>query len=588
MGIFRLFKGELKKIFLKPGIFIMSGLLILVLAIAPKFFSPTLKTDTSSIKIYGTTVSERFLNFREKFLEEQDGDFVYPSVEAKAKDIDELIRITTSPLDELQNSISETATARQAFSGLIQVDGVSEEDLPELKSSIETLHTKLTNTKSIFLEYTVRDIPLLLVTKNQEANITFALTNFIAKLEDQYIGQDKTIADYKDLDEYIKTNNFINILTKNIQKLKNLKYDKAEMQLLYNDYYANSTAKLTTLYNQMAIMATSSTGGSSDAKDIVKIDKLIYRYLGTANNVDNILKYGVMNLLAQKSTDKELSSYEGEIFKDFNSYKAEEAYTKYTYLYKNNKSDGDYANVLAFNHSSNKKANAYDYMYFVMEIMSFVIIAYCVILGANMIAGEQSSGTMKMLAIRPYKRWKIMFAKILTTLFFAFTFMLITTIVSLITGVIIYDLNSLPMLAVFNAKYVFTISAPLMYMLYFASVFIKIWIFVMIAFAISTIFKNGIISTTISTFLYLITMIITFVSSGANWVKFIPTANLDIYKYFGGAFIVQPGGTNPLTNLFISPVFTDTNIIFSSIIIGVLFIGLHLLTYLFFTKRDIN
>ena len=68
MGIFRLFRGELKKIFLKPGIFIMSGLLILVLALAPKFFTPNNKTDISSIQFSGNTVSETFLDFREKTL----------------------------------------------------------------------------------------------------------------------------------------------------------------------------------------------------------------------------------------------------------------------------------------------------------------------------------------------------------------------------------------------------------------------------------------------------------------------------------------------------------------------------------------
>ena len=55
----------------------------------------------------------------------------------------------------------------------------------------------------------------------------------------------------------------------------------------------------------------------------------------------------------------------------------------------------------------------------------------------------------------------------------------------------------------------------------------------MIAFAISTIFKNGIVSTTVSILLYFITMIITFVASGANWVKYISntgTATVEIGK----------------------------------------------------------
>ncbi len=586
MGIFRLFRGELKKIFLKPGIFIMSGLLILILAIAPKFFTPNNKTDISSIKFSGENVSEVFLDFREKNLTESGGKFFYSDLEENATTINELLTLTKSPLAELQESFLNTQNARQTFSGTIKVQTVSDSDLPTLKAQVHDIYTYAVQTKNVFLNYLKRDIPLILVTEDEESNITFALNNFITKLE-LYEGKDKTIDEYKDLESYIETNNLITILKQNIEKIEDLPFKKGDLQKLYDNYYLTSKVSLTTLYNQMTEMIAN-FGSSDDAKDISKMTTHAYKYLGVADNATNILKYGIMNCISQTISDKTMSSYQGEIFDNFNSYRVQENLAKYTYFYENNKSDRDFANVLAFNQGSNTTTNAFDYMYFVMEIMSFVIIAYCVVLGANMIASEQSSGTMKMLAIRPYKRWKIMFSKILTTLFFALVFMLITALVSFITGIIIYDLNSLPVLAVFNAKYVFTISAPLMYLIYFACVFIKVWLFVMIAFAISTIFKNGIVSTTVSILLYFITMIVTFVASGANWIKYIITANFDLFKYFGGSFLINPATNNALTNLFISPVFTDTNILFGGIIVGALLFVLHLITYIFFTKRDIN
>ncbi len=585
MGIFRLFKGELKKIFLKPGIFIMTGLLILILAIAPKFFTPTERIDESYVTLKGDNVSERFLDFRDNRLTENGGKYFYAPLESNASTINELLVLTKSPKKELTDAFNLAFDARRQFDGTIQVETVSDADIPELKEDVQNLYDNLINTKTVFLDYLKRDIPLILVTKDEESNITFALNNFIAKLE-LYAGLDKTIAEYKDLKEYIDGNDFINILKTNIGTINDLKYDKLNLQTLYNDYYETSKVTLTTLYNQMTEMVAN-FGGSTQGKDVSKLNTLAYKYIGTAINASNILKYGLMTNISKEMSDSTLATFQGEIFKDFNSYRNKEALAKYTYLFENKQYESDFANVFAFNQNSNKTTNAYDYMYFVMEIMSFVIIAYCVVLGANMIAGEQSSGTMKMLAIRPYKRWKIMFSKILTTLFFAFIFMIVTALVSFITGLIIYDLESLPILAVFNAKYVFTMSAPLMLLIYFGCVFLKVWIFVMIAFAISTIFKNGIISTTVSILLYFVTLILTFVASGANWIKYVFTANLDMFKYFGGSFIIQPGD-NALTNLFRSPVFTDTNVLFSGIIIGVLFVGLHLLTYLFFTKRDIN
>ena len=581
MGLFRLFRGELRKIFLSPGIFIMSGLLILVLALAPQFFTPTNKTDTSSNIIVGTNVSERFLRFQEKHLTFADGKYVYQEIENRATIIKELYSVETSPTDVLQTKYTQLHNSRAEFYSAVK----SNKTIDEIKLKLTTLYNELTDFKAKYLEYLNKDIPQILVTNAVEEELLFAANNFIAKVENNLNKEDYTFFD--ELNDHIESNKYTVIIEENITKIKNLEFNKAKLQELYNDYYLGTKLTFTTLYNEAQVFATTK-GGSSDGKDIVDIDKHIYNYLGQANNIANILKYGLLDIISQNVSDAKLATYKGDVFDDFNSYEVKENLSKYTYLHKKNYSDSDFANVLAFNQGSNTRTNAYDYMYFVMEIMSFIIIAYCVVLGANMIASEQSSGTMKMLAIRPFKRYKIMLAKILTTLFFALIFMLITTLISFITGIIIYDLNSLPILAIFNAKYVFEIAAPLMYLIYFACVFLKVWIFVMIAFAISTVFKNGILATTLSTLLYVITIILTFVASGANWIKYIITANFDLFKYFGGSFIIKGTTGQALTNLFVSPVFTDTNVLFSAIIVGVLFIGLHLLTYLFFTKRDIQ
>ena len=584
MGIFRLFRGELKKIFLGIGIFIMSGLLILVLAIAPQFFNPSEKSDISSSIIVGATVGERFYNYEEKYLTSSGADYIYTKMLNNAQDIEDLLNTATSPKETVSSSFIVMQASREAFSGAISVQDIDDSALPEIKDLVQTFYNNLDSLKSTFLLYVQKNIPQILTTKDNQADIMFAINNLMTKLE---LNLNKnTIADFKQLDTDIRENKYINIIQTGLQKLKDLPFDKPALQKLYDKYYTEALATLNLLYNQ-AKEVSLNNASSSDGETIVKLDGYLNKHLSISNNCENILKYGALNIISKQISDSELSKYDNDLFVDFNSYQIQEALTKYVFLFDNQKADSDFANVFAFNYNSNTKTTAYDYMYFVMEIMSFLIIAYCVILAANMIAGEQSSGTMKMLAIRPYKRYKIMFAKILATMFFAFIFMLVTTIVSLITGIIMYDLNSLPILAVFNAQYAFTIEAPLMYLIYFATVFIKVWIFVMIAFAISTIFKNGILATIISIMLYFVTLILTFVSSGASWIKYVITANLDLFKYFGGSFIIN-GSTDALTNLFRSPVFSDTNILFGGIIVGALFVVLHFITYLFFTKKDIN
>ena len=59
MGIFKLIKGELKKIFLKPGIFVVTAILVLVLTISAIIFNVNERKD-SLINIDGSTITQMY------------------------------------------------------------------------------------------------------------------------------------------------------------------------------------------------------------------------------------------------------------------------------------------------------------------------------------------------------------------------------------------------------------------------------------------------------------------------------------------------------------------------------------------------
>ncbi len=586
--MFRLFRGELKKIFLRPGIFVMTGLLILILALAPQFFTPTKKTDVSSTTIVGETVYERFTYFQESILTEQSSSkYVYQDLEKNKSYID--LFLTNSSVDFVNNlkiRLNNINNKRQTVSGLIQV-AQTQEECDAITAKLNEILTLLNELKGLYEQYISYDIPLLLVTEDINTNFTFYINSFINTISNNL--SPANAENYGELDKLISTNKFISNITSTINLMKNTTYDAKFAQDLLNTYYTPTAAKLSELYTQTLTFATNpETTDSVSDKNLATIDSLIIKYVATAQNASNIIKYGLLNDLSKGVSDSTLAKYVGDYFKNFNSYQVKETYSKYVYLFKNNKTDADFANVFAFNKSSNKTTNGWDYVYFTLEIMSFLIIAYSVVLGAGMIASEQTNGTLKLLAIRPYKRSKIMASKICATMFFATIFVLVSVAVAIITGLIIYGLNSLPILAVFNANQVFVTSAPVLLLLYVASLLIKIWIFVMLAFAISTLFKSYVGATIVSVMIYFITLIVTFVSAGANWLKYIIFANLDLFKFFGGSFAVQYSANQPLTNLFISPVFTDTSVILTAIIISSMLIILHLITYLVFKHRDIQ
>ncbi len=586
--MFRLFRGELKKIFLGPGIFIMTGLLILILALAPKFFTPIAKTDVSSTTIVGETVYERFSYFQESILTEQPGSkYVYSDLESSYSCLQTFItNKDTDYTNNLKLRLNNIITRRQELSGLISV-AQNQAECDIITGKLNELVALLEQLKTTYEQYIGYDIPLVLVTEKINTDFTFYINSFVNTINNNITPAN--IDNYGALDRLITTSKFTNNISATLEKMKNVSYDNAEMNKLLNDYYTPTTIKLATIYSKALAFATNAatTNSVSDA-NIATIDGYIKQYVATAQNTSNIIRTGMLHNISKGTSDAKIAGYVGKYFANFNSYQVKESFTKSVYLFKNNKTDADYANVFAFNKGSNTTTNGWDYIYFTLEIMSFLIIAYCVVLGAGMIASEQSSGTIKLLAIRPYKRSKIMAAKIFATMFFATVFVLISVIVSLITGLIIYGLDSLPILAVFNASNVFVTSAPVMLLIYVASLLLKIWVFVMLAFAISTLFKSNVGATIISVMIYFVTLIITFVSAGANWLKFILFANLDLFKYFGGAFAVKYTTTQPLTNLFISPVFTDTSVIFTGIVIASMLLILHLVTYLVFKHRDIQ
>ena len=94
-------------------------------------------------------------------------------------------------------------------------------------------------------------------------------------------------------------------------------------------------------------------------------------------------------------------------------------------------------------------------MYFTLELCSVIIIVFAMMLVCNLITGETESGTIKLLLVRPYKRSKIITAKLFATIFFVLTFVLFTSIVSFIGGYFLYGATSTPILSVLNGGTVF-------------------------------------------------------------------------------------------------------------------------------------
>jgi ABC-type transport system involved in multi-copper enzyme maturation permease subunit len=574
----------------------MTALLVLVLILAPMIFKPSARTDALPV-IDGTTVSAHNSYFSVNIKPERDQSLTDRVIIAEdilsnpARNVvyDNILSYFVRPVVDTINPV----TLKDFYGKFEGIMGTLPLDITSVRTELESAVLGMknsANTLSNKYSETVTSItPLVLVSKETNEQIRSVLEGLIQRLNVFSAGVQDRI-DYINLRANLIDFGYIRDLDTHFVNVKNIEYDNQMLQQIYEDYYVGVPAHLTDLNNEILALALGvPSDPAAQAQGKIDIDEKIWAYAALSKNTTRILDNAIMLSAAAGKSDAEMSGYIG--FENFNNYQRTEELTKYKFLFDNDKAEYDYANVFAFGRNSDFYTNAYDFIYFVLEIFAFVIIAYGVVLGAGMIAGEQSSGTIKLLAIRPYNRGKIMCSKMMAAFFFVTLFTVLSTIIAIIASLFIYGtgaLASLPVLVIFNATLPFTLNAWVLLLIYLAALIIKAWIFVLLAFAISTLFKSHVGAVIISVLLYLISMVITFVAAGANWLKYVIFSNLDFFKYFGGSFINQYRSGETFTNLFINPVFADTTIIYTSVVVVGLLLLLNIITFATFKHRDIT
>ncbi len=584
--MFRLFLGEIKKIFLSPAIFIMAGILIVFLAVSPQLFSPIHKTDSSTITLPTSSVIQVY----DKYIQTYKTDYT-ALFQEQVNYTTEIIDDNTKVKDKLLELFKNVEDARKTFHETI----IKTKDVDERSIALVNLSTAAKDLWNTYTAY--RDgpqdkpypMPLFFVTKDTNDEIEMVLvTRFIRALEPE--GETSDYNYYTNIDDVLSSNTYLNEIKALINKIENIELNSTTLKTKL-EYVLDKQSKNSEEYEKLIVDAYNKASGDEaynlSDENIKAMQQLVIKYVASYKNSTNILNNNLKLQLATNKSDAQMSSYIG--YENFSSYEFKEILVKSEYLLDNGLGDGDFANAFAFNKTSNIYTNAYDYMYFALEIISFVVIAFTVVLGAGMIAKEQANGTIKLLAIRPYSRHKIMFSKILATLFFAFVFVAISFVVTFITGSILYGTTSLSILTVFNATTPIVISPLVLTLIYMVCMLIKIFVFIMLTFFISTIFKSYVAAVSVSVFIYIANLVVTFIATGANWLKYNIFANLDLFKFFGGAFLNKyTENGNFLTNVFLSPVFADTGILYVGILVSALILILGITTFAVFKNRDIT
>ena len=203
--------------------------------------------------------------------------------------------------------------------------------------------------------------------------------------------------------------------------------------------------------------------------------------------------------------------------------------------------------------------------------MISLVSLFSIIIAAGIVAGEFNSGTIKLLLIRPLKRWKVLLSKYLAVLMFALDALIILFIASFLVGGIFYGFNgvSQPYLGFTNGN---VIEINMLWHIFttYAYACVNLLMMVTFAFMISTVFRNNSLAVGISLFLMFTGNLLVTLLSKYSWVKYILFANTNLTVYTDG-----------------TPVVKGMTMTFSLLVLAAYFIIFNVISWLVFNKRDV-
>ena len=201
-----------------------------------------------------------------------------------------------------------------------------------------------------------------------------------------------------------------------------------------------------------------------------------------------------------------------------------------------------------------------------------LITLFTVIIAGDSLAGEFSTGTIKLLLIRPANRLKILIAKYTSMIMFGLLLLIILFVMSLLVNGIIYQFDStgLPYLSV-DSQGVVTEH----------NMFAHLWqtyllngvstiMFVTLAFMISSAFRSSAMAIGFSIFLLFAGVLMLEILQPYAWSKYMLFANIDLSQYLDG-----------------QPYQEGMTLGFSIAVLAGYYILFNLVAWLAFTKRDV-
>lgn len=206
------------------------------------------------------------------------------------------------------------------------------------------------------------------------------------------------------------------------------------------------------------------------------------------------------------------------------------------------------------------------------SILFFLVTIFTVIVAAGAVAEEFTSGTIKLLLIRPWSRSKILLSKYIAVLLYAITLAVILFASTLLVNWICFGIgNSSAAIGSIPAE---SGGEAFAYLLkYYGLTLISSVVTVTLSFMLSTIFRSSGLAIGMALFLLLVVnnFVMLLAMLDYKWIDYILFIHLNLTQYLGNA-----------------PMREGMSLGFSLAVLGVYYIIFIALTWYVFKKRDIT
>lgn len=587
--MFKIISAELKKLVARPGIYILSVVLALVLTLGVFIYKPTTSTKQGFMLKDGTFL-EKYTDFLggennpgnagKKAEADAKLDNAIKSVQNYRIDTsldtytqEEYISLLKAQIDEIFNTYQTCAK-----------DGSAQEYINttryKLISSLEDLNfaIELAITNTQLGSYT------LLTSKDNYNNYKTAYKEMLswAKISIEKENLANHIADYG---KNLKANLY--------NKLNTFKYPSMSDKTISTYTLVEEGSKLYTLNQRLnSIMVNIEYNHALATKDendantklASKMDQLANAYVNTIDIYVNLIKYELItNAFTDLSINEQINSLHLSHLSAINS---QSLHLRYRYLFENNKTENDFAQPLTIGSTSNSEINAYDYAYFILRLFSFVIVIYAIMTMCHSIAGEIKEGTLRYLSVRPVSRTQLLFGKWMSVLTMSAILTIFSFIISICVGGAIYGFETNTILTIFNGTAPVVLHPIAMLGIYVINMLIEIIIYSAFAMLISSLFKSDLLGTTLLLVLYLINSLLPMFVQGANsWLSYYLFSHISIYALFGSS--VFAGSNNFFNMLFGAKVYAGTHVALTISAIVIMTLVLTALSIKIFKKKEL-